>query len=128
MSDEALSIYGIVAAFAAFAGWCAARRIAARSYAPLIATLVALLAGAGLCAAISSAKTGGFLPGIVGFLLGCLLLSLAGGSLLGAVLRLVWRGLRHEDPAAAPPAMTPAWDLIGFSALSLIAVVLSAME
>ncbi|RCW79715.1 hypothetical protein [Paracoccus lutimaris] len=124
------ALLAVVVFLAGLACWSATLRIAARSYAPLVAILVVLLAGAGLCAAISEVKTGGFLSGIVGYLFGLGLLCIASGLVLGAVLRLAWRWLGREDSSTLlRPAPTPApWDLIGFSALALIAVVLSALE
>ncbi len=128
MPPIVLLALGIVALLAALACWCALMRIAARSYAPLVATLAALLFGAGLCAAISASKTGGYVAGIIGYLFYMALLSIAAGLIFGVVLQLVWRWLGREDPARRPAPLTPAWDLIGFSTLSLIAVLLSALE
>ena len=123
-----IAFLAVILILAALACWGAARRVAARSYAPLVATLAALLFGAGLCAAISASKTGGYVAGIIGYLFYMALLSIAAGLIFGVVLQLVWRWLGREDPARRPAPLTPAWDLIGFSTLSLIAVLLSALE
>ncbi len=119
-------VLAVVAILAGLAGWSGFLRIAARSYAPLVATLAALLCGAGLCVAISMSKTQGFLAGIVGYLFFWALLCVSAGLVLGAVLRLIWRWSGKEQPATRP-APAP-WDVIGFSTLAMITVVLSAME
>ncbi len=123
-----IAFLAVILTLGALACWGAARRVAARSYAPLVATLAALLTGAGLCAAISFSKSGGFLAGIVGYLLAHGLAIISGGLLLGATVPLIWRRLRGNDPAASPRPAPAPWDVIGFSTLALIAVVLSAME
>ena len=122
------ALLAVVVILAGLACWSAVLRIASRSYAPFFAMLAALLCGSGLCVAIFMSKSGGFLPGIVGYLMALTLLCIASGAVLGAVLRLAWRWLGRED-SSTPPRPAPApWDVIGFSALALIAVVLSALE
>lgn len=113
----------------ALACWCAILRVAARSYAYLGATLAVLLAGAALCwfnaGNNSHASPGDHISSIPGMVMSWLLLCVAAGLVLGALLRLGWRGLGYENPTAAPRGPSPAWDLIGFSVFSLIAVVVS---
>lgn len=115
--------------------WCGARRMAERSYHLLIAIMVTALVSAGLCSAISATKTQGFLPGIVGYLLSLVMLGVAGGLGLGAILALAARLFRRQDTPAAQaepqtisrPISRP-WDAIGIGALAFLAVLLSALE
>lgn len=84
-----------------------------------------LLASAGACYTIAQTKTGGFLPGIIGALLALLMLTAAGGLVLGALARWLWAALRRTPPMPVPARN---WDLWLLGALSALAVVLSVME
>ena len=122
-----MSPLAIIALIVAAPGaYGAAVRLLARSYAPVMASLAVLLGGAALCAALSSTKISGFLPGILSTLMALLLLCRAGGVILGAVLGLLW--IRLGDPATPHRASPGRWDLIVCVTVTLIAVILSLME
>lgn len=66
-----------------------------------------LLASAGACYTIAQTKTGGFLPGIIGALLALLMLTAAGGLVLGALARWLWAALRRTPDAGAGAELGP---------------------
>lgn len=111
--------------------WCGARRMAEGAHHLLIAMMVTALVSAGLCYAIGAAKTQGFLPGIIGYLFYIVMLWVAGGLGLGAILVLVARLFRRQGVQAAqaePRPISRPWDAIGIGALAFLAVLLSALE
>ena len=128
MPTQVYIAMAVVVILAGIACWRAVIRIGAHSYPPLFAIMAALLGGAGLCWGISLSNTGGFLSGIIGYLSSMTLLCIAAGLLFGVVLGLAWRLAGREKPAGPSPQPLPAWDVIGFSVLSLIFVMLSAFE
>lgn len=118
-------VWAIVALVLALTATIGALRAAARSWGPLAGQLALLLASAGTCYLISESKNGGYLAGIIGALLCILMLIAAGGLATGAAGRWIWDRL-NPGPAKAPP---PAhWDVWLLGAVSVLAVVLSAME
>ena len=79
-----------------------------------------------ILAAEADAKTGGgFLSGIVGFLLSYLLLFAAAGLVIGTAVR--WLSDRL-NPGPAKPSPAHAWDLWLIGGLSLAAILASAAE
>ncbi|MFC3166792.1 hypothetical protein [Paracoccus fontiphilus] len=108
--------------------WTGATRMAARSFRPLLSVLAVLLAGAGACWLIGSEKTGSSLAGLAGTLLAMLLLLAAGSIAFGAALRGLHDATRRRVAVDPPAPMRPAWDIRGFCALALVAVLLSLAE
>lgn len=118
----------LLALGAASSGWM---RIAARSYLPLMVSLFAVCLSAGGCWLIGATKSGSYLSGIVGTLLAMLMGVAAIGLVTGAVLRVLHERLHlriNTAPAAARVAPSRPWDTMALTALSVIALGLSAME
>ncbi|MDT1061559.1 hypothetical protein RM190_06780 [Paracoccus sp. CPCC 101403] len=105
--------------------WIGYRRAAMRSWRQLGAALAVLLAGALVCQLIGEGKTGGYLAGIIGFMMMLLLLIAAGSLALGGLIRL---GLE----AAGRPRLTvvalPWWDLAVVGTFAALAIGFSAAE
>ena len=118
----------LLALGAASSGWM---RIAARSYPPLMVSLLAVCLSAGGCWLIGSTKSGSYLSGIVGTLLAMLMGVAAIGLLAGAMLRILHERLHlriKNAPAAGRVAPSRPWDTMALTALSGLAMALSAME
>ena len=94
-------------------------------FGPLLVELLGLLVAAGICAMIGEGKTGGYLAGIVGFLLSMALMALAAGVALGGLLTLPLARGANGRPKAAPPIN---WDLWFMGFLALMAMAFSAAE
>lgn len=119
-------VWLIVACVMALTCATGARRAAAAGWGGIALNLMVMLVAAGACYLIGEAKTGGgFLSGIIGFLLCYLLLFAAAGFALGTAVRWLTDRLNPGAPKA-PPAH--AWDLWLIGSLSLVAVLASAAE
>ena len=121
-------IPALLALGAASSGWM---RIAARSYAPFVLSLVALAVSAVACWYIGAQKTGGMLAGLGSTLLAMLMGVGAAGLITGAILRALHEALHRRikgHPAPGREAPDRPWDVMALAALSLIAVGLSLIE
>lgn len=119
-------VWLIVACVMALTCVTGARRAAAAGWGGIALNLMFMLSAAGACYLIGDAKTGGgFLSGIVGFLLSYLLLFAAAGLVIGTAVR--WLSDRL-NPGPAKPSPAHAWDLWLIGGLSLAAILASAAE
>lgn len=121
-------IPALMAFGAASSGWM---RVAARSYVPLMVSLLVLSMSTVGCWLIGATKTGTFLAGLGGTLMAMLLGIGAVALVAGAVFRLLHEVLhvrikRQPAPTRVPPARP--WDVMALAALSAIALLFSATE